>query len=249
MNESLGELIRRARGGEVEAREKLIRAWQPFVRLVASGVCGRHLSWDAADDELSIALIAFNEAIDRYESERGVEFAQFARLVITSRLRDYIRREARHRHLALVLVTSDGEEHSPGEYGSSTTRYEAEQDAQALAEEIAELDALLRRFGFNFRSLARCSPRHRETRDRCVQVALELARDPQLLGELSVRRRLPLSELQRRTGVSRKVLETWRRYIVALTLILACPQFAGLRQFLHMDGELGAEQPSAGSSG
>lgn len=43
-----------------------IRAHKAFITKVSSKICSRYLTWDK-DDELSIALIAFNEAIDNFD--------------------------------------------------------------------------------------------------------------------------------------------------------------------------------------
>lgn len=234
MVDRVTDWIRRAQAGDAASREYLLRTYRSFVRAVASGVCGRRLSWHHDDDELSIALIAFNEAIDRYEPERSGDFQRFARLVITSRLRDYLRREARHRHLSLVLVTDEGDELVPLEHAESVRRHEEGLTARDLAEEIATLDRLLAEYGFDLTVLADRAPQHRETRDQCLRVALAVIRDPHLLEMLRRRRMLPIGELERITGLSRKVLETWRRYIVALVLIGSTPELAGLRRFLGL---------------
>lgn len=47
------------------------------------------------DDEFSIGMIAFHEAIRGYTKERGA-FVNYASMLILSRLNDYRRKEARH---------------------------------------------------------------------------------------------------------------------------------------------------------
>ncbi len=48
------------------------------------------------DDEASIAMIAFNEAIDAYSSDGGgASFLSFAEIVIKRRMVDFFRRQAR----------------------------------------------------------------------------------------------------------------------------------------------------------
>ncbi len=46
------------------------------------------------DEELSIALMAFNEAIDGYDTSKG-SFLSFAKLVINRRLIDYLRKKTK----------------------------------------------------------------------------------------------------------------------------------------------------------
>ena len=49
-----------------------------------------------SDDEWSIALIAFSNAMDTYDAEKG-NFQSYARLLIERRLTDYIRSQAERR--------------------------------------------------------------------------------------------------------------------------------------------------------
>ena len=63
---------------------------------------------DGHEDELSIAMIAFHEAISGYSSLRG-SFLHYAGMLIKSRLIDHARKEQRHRH-ALSLDAPIGEE-------------------------------------------------------------------------------------------------------------------------------------------
>ena len=50
---------------------------------------------------------------------------------------------------------------------------------------------------------------------------------------LLARRQLPIAELALRAGASRKMLETWRRYLIAVTLILS-GDYEHLREFVRI---------------
>lgn len=94
--------LQRIREGDELSREKLITDAQPFIAGVVGRLCGRSLSWDR-DDELSIGLIAFNEAIERFKGKMGVPFTAFARIVIRSRVTDYLRKEAKWNRVDLHM--------------------------------------------------------------------------------------------------------------------------------------------------
>lgn len=52
--------------------------------------------------------MSFNEAIDRYEDGKGATFLSFARLVITSRIRDHARRTSlKHEHVLLDAMKEE----------------------------------------------------------------------------------------------------------------------------------------------
>lgn len=77
-----------------KAADDLIRRYIPFIRAESSKFLGRFCT--DSDDEYSIAMIAFHEAIVGYSRERGA-FLKYAGMLIRSRLTDYARKEMRHR--------------------------------------------------------------------------------------------------------------------------------------------------------
>ena len=72
------------------------------------------------------------------------------------------------------------------------------------------------------------------TRARLVQVASLIAADPALRRELKRTKRLPLQALCQATGLSRKVLKYGRRFIIALTILLAADEYVHLRDFFDL---------------
>ncbi|REJ38037.1 MAG: RNA polymerase sigma-I factor [Bacillota bacterium] len=226
-------LLKAATGGDDGSREELLRHYRPLAVRVARQVCRRFV--DEHDDEYSVALLALNEAIDGYEASHGARFEGYARMVIRRRLIDHMRREQRHRHLSIEPEAAPipDVEANPAEFEAAWVRYEAAERARDLAEEVARFRAQLREFGMDLADLAQATPRHQDTREAVQEVARVLARDEVLFRQMLRTRRLPIQELMMRTGASRKVLETWRRYIVALALILG-GDYEGMR------GHLGA---------
>lgn len=209
-------LLRRAREGDRAAREEFITLNREFVRQTASRICGRHL--DYHQDEMSIALIAFNEAIDGYDEKRGIPFQVFARLVIRSRLSDHFRREGR----LLPLVPDNWPAATPV---VTTT----ESAAEALLEEErrqevrAYRDHLLE-YGLTLNALVAASPKHRDTRRNLLRAARTLAGDKELFAYLVSKKKLPVSRLASASGISVKALEKGRKYVVAVSLIFGFPE-------------------------
>ena len=60
----------------------------------ASNCCRKYLVL-GRDDEASIAMIAFNEAIDSFDSTGGASFLSFAEIVVKRRMVDYFRRQSK----------------------------------------------------------------------------------------------------------------------------------------------------------
>ncbi|MDI6710160.1 MAG: sigma-70 family RNA polymerase sigma factor [Bacillota bacterium] len=228
----LNELLLQARAGNAEARETILGRLKPFAAQVAARVTGRHLAWEN-DDELGVALCALNEAIDAYDPAAGAGFQSFAAQVIRRRLIDHHRREMRHRQgmVSLEELSVDPAEPVPAEPGDLPLAVEALRQQLGL-------------YGLDFADLVAASPKHRDTREALIRAARSVAGDPDLRQVLETQRRLPLRELAAKTGLSRRVLERGRRYIVALALVLSRPELYPLRTFAGLNRD-----PSGGKEG
>ncbi|MEW6572544.1 MAG: RNA polymerase sigma factor SigI [Bacillota bacterium] len=213
------ELLSRARDGDRGAREKLVELHRHFILSAARACCKQRINW--SDDAASVALIAFDEAVDAYKDNRGVPFPAFARLVIRSRIADFFRKEGRKAAESLEeLAASGGLAVAEVAYD----RFSEEEMVRERREEIKRYGELLQGFGLNFRQLADASPKHRDARAGFLRVARVLAQNEVLFKQLMQTKRLPLKELAVATGVPRKTLERGRRYIVAVSLIFAYPE-------------------------
>ncbi|HPZ43988.1 MAG TPA: RNA polymerase sigma-I factor [Bacillota bacterium] len=215
--QDLDNTVKRIKQGDQLAREDFLESYKPFIFKAACKFCKRGLDW-GRDDELAIALIAFNEAIDRYREDSGVPFLAFARLVIVSRLKDYFRRENRADAEGLSL---EADRQNNLECARSWEAYLEEEASREREEEIKEYEVLLSSYGVTFEDLVKCSPRHRSTRLSLLHAAQELANSNQLLNELKTKKKLPLIDLEKITGVSRKTLERGRKYIIAMALLIS----------------------------
>src|ERR1700754_2850246 len=69
-------------------RDRAIEAWMPMARHLASRYAGRG---EPADDLFQVALVGLIKAVDRYEADRGVEFAGFAIPTIVGELKRHFR--------------------------------------------------------------------------------------------------------------------------------------------------------------
>lgn len=199
-----------------QAADRLIRSYLPFIRSETSRFLKGKRVTDK-DDELSVAMTAFYEAIMHYEKFRGA-FFKYASLVIKRRLIDYARKEQRHQNkLSIDQPTND---ESAGTIGDTladpnqqTERYEL---VTATRQEITELSAQLSDFGISFSDISENCPKQARTLESCSRVLMYAKENPSLLEELLQTKRLPITALCAGTGVERKTLERHRKYLVAL---------------------------------
>ncbi|GAW92710.1 RNA polymerase sigma-I factor [Calderihabitans maritimus] len=229
-------LLHKARAGDRHAREEFTRRFTPFVLRVASESVGRYVAL-GQDDESSIALMAFNEAIDQYDPGQETNFLTFAETVIKRRLIDYLRRETRRRQREFLISPEKTEEGYPDSFPVSLQERQAveifnrQQEASERKEEIALFKKRLEEFGISLPDLARSSPRHKSARRRAMEAARILAEEDSLRESFLRHKMLPLKELEIRTRFSRKTLERHRRYIIAIALIYV-DEFPYLKEYL-----------------
>jgi RNA polymerase sigma factor len=177
-----------------------------------------------SDDEWSVALSAFHEAILSYETEKG-SFYPFAYLVIKRRLLDYKKSEQRHKQEVsvepYVLDGQLGEEEEEAPLQSEILRKTAEKtDSSGARDEIEAVQEILKEYGFSFFDLASCSPKSGKTKEACARAAAAVLRDEGLFRSMQHTKLLPVAEICQKTKVSRKTVERHRRYIIAAAEIL-----------------------------
>lgn len=198
--------------------DDLIRAYIPFIRSEAAKFMGR-LCTDQ-DDEYSIAMMAFYEAIMGYERIRGA-FLNYAAMLIRSRLIDYQRKEARHQgHISLHTENGDEDDRQLIDtLADADDHYEASATREATRQEIEELSAVMAQFDVSFSDVADNCPRQERTLQACGAAIRYGAENPDLLDELLRTRKLPMAQLVSGSGAERKTLERHRKYILAMLLI------------------------------
>lgn len=139
---------------------ELIKDYMAFIVKTISSITGRYVSIEN-DDELSIALIAFKEAVDKYEESRG-SFSSFAKLVISSRVKNYLIKENKHNNTQSIEALKEN--------GIDVTEM-AEKEVESsdeLASEINKLREEIEIFGFTFEDLVDESPKHEDTRRNAI---------------------------------------------------------------------------------
>lgn len=226
---SIESVIKSAQEGNRSERDWIIEQYRPFILRTVSQVCKSPIGWER--DEASIGMIALNEAIDRYDSGMKKSFDNFAYMMIHNRLVDEFRRQGRILKSESVILNEPGDlfDQTPNEIASSLERYDREQSASELAMELLAYDEALQEYGVSLEELEDCSPKHRDTRKQMIQIAKRFSEQPEWLDVLKQTKRLPIKNMLKMFKVGHKTLERNRKYIIALVLIYACPEFERIR--------------------
>ena len=217
-----GQEIARARQEE-PFLERFIEAYQPFILRTASQCAG--FSVTRSDDEFSIALLAFYEAVRQYDPAGG-SFGAFAALVIRHRLADYYR-ALRHFAPEIPLApqafdgTVDQDEADATLQMAVSQRLSRSDETSSAAWEIEAADEQLARYGFRIADLSACAPHTEKPRRDCARAIAVLLHDPALFGVLKRQQRLPVKQLAQASRVRQNVIERHRRYIIAAAVLMS----------------------------
>ena len=205
-------------------------------RYIASQITGRFIT--ESDDEWSVVLLAFYEAVKKYDQSKG-SFTAFSDLVIRRRLTDHMRSVCRTgRELSFDSESADNydDENCPADPASIRLREEAklkaqhEQDIRDIRAEIEDLDRVLNSYGISFRDLPEVSPKASKTQKACARTVMTLISDHALWSGMKNSGRLPAKEISKRCGIPLKLLDKHRKYIIAVTEIMT-GEYSSLQEF------------------
>lgn len=220
--------------GNEHIRTDLIESYKPFVSKTVSSVCKRYID-DANDDEYSIGLIAFNEAINHYTNDKGSSFLSFATLVIKRRVIDYIRKEKKYIDILTSAYEDDEKARNMLESAAATEQFQLDIEAEQRMEEIIHFSERLSEFGVSFTDLTAVSPKHEDTRNMAISIARALYTDFELRTKLFKTKKLSVKELLKKVSVSKKTIERNRKYIIAIVIILS-EDYRFLKEYLKEVG-------------
>ena len=224
--------------GDSLAADELVRRFLPFIRSETAKVIRRGVS--DSDDELSVAMMAFHEAVLAYERLRGA-FLPFAARAIRSRIIDFHRREQRHRGQLSLHEKNEDDRELADTLAVGTDPISERTDRTAARQEIAHFALGLSEFGLSLTDIADNCPKQARTLSACHR-ALDYARgNPELLEQTVRTKKLPITSLAAGAGVERKTLERHRKYMMALLL-------AYTNGFEIIRGHLGQMAPVKGGA-
>lgn len=219
MNPDVQQLVSRVTiaKNDSNAANALIADYMPFIRAETAKYLKRQP--EPEDDELSIAMFAFYEAICSYSRLRGA-FLKYAALQIRSRLIDYYRREKRNKgQISLNTASEDDETELMDTLADPHDEYAEQEIREATKEEIRELSEQMTAFGVSMTEIAENAPKQGRTLEICKQAVQYARNHPDILEDFLRTKRVPLAKLAEGAQVERKSLERHRKYLVAVLLI------------------------------
>lgn len=189
----------------------LIESHMPFIIKTVSKTTKRYVSIEN-DEELSIALLAFDEAVKKYTEDKG-PFLPFAQLVITSRLKNYFKKES-SKYLKVSLENLEEE----GIQLSDELKNPID-DKTLLIEEIELLKKEINSFGFTLDDLADEAPKHSDTRNNAMSLSRRVSKDEPLTDFMFEKKRLPIKQISLKYTVTEKIIKGSKKFIITGIII------------------------------
>jgi len=197
-----------AKNNNVE-KNKLIDEYTPFIKSAI-----KTISEDNNQDYLTIGMLAFSDAIDKYNVKKG-KFLIYSKIVIKNRIIDEVRRKSK-------LKETELKDNSVKEYD----------DILLLQIEINEFKQMLNEFDISFEYLLDSNPKHKKTREKCKYIAKVIKENDELYNYFIRTKMLPIKKTLKIVKVSDKVFDRFRKYIIALILIQD-KKFGYLKDYIY----------------
>lgn len=213
---TLEERVKDIQKGNEKDKNSLIEEYIPFIKKVLSNELGEYIEVEN-NDAFSVGLIAFNEAIEKYDGKRG-NFLTFASMVIKSRLIDHYRSEARKpKEVYISELKCDDENYSYNENIIAIDSFEKRVEIRC---DIALLVKEMKGYGVSLDELIKESPKHNDTRIVAISIGKYIFEKDYLKEKFLKTKNLPISDLIEELCVSKKVIQRSRKFIIAIVLIL-----------------------------
>ncbi|TDL35240.1 RNA polymerase sigma-I factor [Jeotgalibacillus sp. S-D1] len=229
---TLEEKVIEIQKGNIELLNEVINDYKPFIKKSVSSVCKRYI-YDQ-DDEYSIGLMAFHEAIMKYEPNKGSSLLAFSDVVISRKIIDFIRKNQREKAVPNLFSGEDSDEGNKAslfELEHAMNNFREQEVAQERKDEIVEYTLSLKKYGLTFQDVVSQSPKHEDARQNAISTALLIADNPIWMDYLKKKKRLPLKQIEKEVSLSRKTLERNRKYIIAI-IVLIDGNFDYLQQYM-----------------
>lgn len=231
------DTVAKIKSGDTVLKEKFIADYRPFIIKAVSRTSKRYINIENSD-EYSIGLIAFNEAIDCYDSSKNRNFFNFAGQVIKRRIIDYIRSNYKNKNV-YPFTSFENDENKGFEEKYLIDDSVSQFDKIELQEEIISFNKRLGEFNISLEDLVECAPKHSDSKQLCIKIARVIADNEELIEKLIRKKNIPMVDLMKRVNVNQRTIERNRKFIIAVCLILNS-RFDDLKQYVR-NAERGGE--------
>ncbi len=217
--ETATHIVERIKNGDSQLKEKFIEDYIPFILNVISNFYTSKRVDLKSSDEYSIGLMAFDEAIEKFDHSRSRSFLKFAEMVIKRRMVDYFRNtssvsknEIPFSYFSSKSGTELEEKLNMSCVDSGTSRYE-------LVCELEDFSKQMEAYGLDIRKLPDYMPKHKDSKQMCINIAKKIVENRQIFNKLKTKKYIQMKELTKIIDVHPKTVERNRAFIICLCII------------------------------
>lgn len=211
-----------------EARNEFIAQYQPFIASFCYELTHRYLEY-GVDDELQIAMMAFNEAIEKYNGKGN--FLLFAKVTMKSRLFDYFKSSAYRERQTSYAIYDEEDKEIDALKNEALDQYQKSYEDHIRVMEINLLNEQLKEYGISFADLVTSSPKHLLSRHKVNSMIEKILEDEEICFDILEEKVLPLKKIEKNLGIPRKKFELYRKYIIAV-IVIEYSEFDTLKTYL-----------------
>lgn len=212
---TLEERVKSIQDGDEHDKNNLIKEYIPFIKKVLSNQLGSYVQVEN-DDSFSVGLMAFDEAIEKYDENRG-NFLTFASMVIKSRLIDQFRRESRRSNEVYFSQLQVDDDDNYSDNIMAVDSFEVSMETKL---DLASLIHNMNDFGVSLDDLIVDGPKHEDTRMMAIKIGKYVFQQRELCEKFLRTKNLPTSDIMKDLNVSKKIVQRSRKFIIAIILIL-----------------------------
>lgn len=200
--------IENCQAGNSQERNQLIKDYMPFIIKTSAEHLHRYIQVENCD-EVTIAMMAFDEAITNYQAEKGA-FIHFAKRLIVNRLIDF----QRLGNKPAVLSYDDPNNHLNHDLFSS----ENIEKTLGNKTNLETYESILKVFGLTYDVLIEKSPKHSDTRLRGMKIGKESSQKPPIVDKLYASKRLPITLISTTFKVTLKIIKGSKAFITSVII-------------------------------
>lgn len=211
---------------------KFMEEYRPFIIVAAEKALNRYVDCKN-DEEWSIALLAFNEAIQSYEPNKG-NFLSFAQMVIKMRLIDHFRKEVKHKNVVYISKEVSEDEEIDLSEKQAIEEYKERNISEIRKLEIVQLTKELQQWDITFKDLVKASPKRKSTRQIYNTIINFILTNKEALEYMLTKKYIPIAEIEKGTSIPRKKIERARKYIISVILI-TLGDYEHLKEYINLE--------------
>lgn len=213
------DILHKIKSGDKLLKDRFISDYRPFILKSVSQILNNKYIDIENSEEYSVGLVAFNEAIDKYNEDRKCSFKKFSYQVMQRRLIDY-RRKNQKSSKVYPFSYFEGDEAYDFEDKFLVDKHTDHVYNFEIREEFVFFVGKMKDFGITMDDLVKNMPKHRDSRRTCAKIAKHIVENDSLYDKFSTKKTIPFKYVSKYVEVSQRTVERNRKYIIALVLIL-----------------------------